>query len=65
MPGHLLSDLLGQGDDNPENIILYQLRVGTGIDFCRWFKKRRLLYKAGSIIMVGVGIYFVIKGVRY
>src|SRR3989339_176954 len=30
-----------------------------------WFKKRRLLYKAGSVIMVGVGIYFVIKGVRY
>ena len=30
-----------------------------------WFKKRQLLYKVGSVIMVGVGIYFVIKGVRY
>jgi hypothetical protein len=29
----LLSDLLGQGDDNPENIILPQLRIGTGIGF--------------------------------
>ena len=30
-----------------------------------WFKKRQLLYKVGSVIMVGVGIYFVIKGIRY
>ncbi len=37
--GHLLSDLLGyllgQGGDNPENIVLHQLRVGTGIGFYR------------------------------
>jgi len=29
------------------------------------FKNRQNLYKAGSLIMIGVGIYFVIKGIRY
>jgi sulfite exporter TauE/SafE len=29
------------------------------------FKQRQIIYKAGSIIMMGVGIYFVIKGILY
>jgi sulfite exporter TauE/SafE len=30
-----------------------------------WFKQRQIIYQAGSVIMMGVGIYFVIKGIRY
>jgi len=29
------------------------------------FKHRQIIYKAASIIMVAVGIYFIIKGIRY
>ncbi len=28
-------------------------------------KQRQMIYKAASIIMIGVGIYFVIKGIQY
>ncbi|NQU65744.1 MAG: sulfite exporter TauE/SafE family protein [SAR324 cluster bacterium] len=31
----------------------------------KWFKKRALIYKAGALLMVGMGIYFVVKGIRY
>ena len=31
----------------------------------RFFKKRELIYKTGAVIMICVGIYFVIKGIRY
>lgn len=31
----------------------------------RLFKQRQIIYKIGSIIMIGMGIYFVIKGIRY
>jgi len=31
----------------------------------RWLKSRATLYKLGALFMVGVGIYFVIKGIRY
>lgn len=30
-----------------------------------WLKKRVLIYRIGAILMVAVGIYFVIKGIRY
>jgi len=30
-----------------------------------WLKSRDIIYKIGSIMMVGVGIYFLIKGLRY
>lgn len=30
-----------------------------------WLKNRQVLYKAGSLIMIGVGIYFVLKGIHY
>jgi sulfite exporter TauE/SafE len=30
-----------------------------------WFRQRFGIYKLASIIMVGVGIYFVIRGIRY
>lgn len=29
------------------------------------FKQRQIIYKLSSIIMMGVGIYFIIKGIRY
>ena len=30
-----------------------------------WIRSRRLIYKAGSVLMVLVGIYFIIQGIRY
>ena len=30
-----------------------------------WLKRREVIYKASSILMVVLGIYFVIKGIRY
>ena len=30
-----------------------------------WFKQRQIIYKVASVIMIGVGIYFIIKGIRY
>ena len=30
-----------------------------------WLKSREIIYKIGSILMIGVGIYFLIKGLRY
>lgn len=30
-----------------------------------WLKSRNIIYKASSILMIGVGIYFLIKGMRY
>ena len=30
-----------------------------------WLKKRAIIYRIGAILMIGVGIYFVVKGIRY
>jgi len=30
-----------------------------------WLKSRDIIYKIGAIMMIGVGIYFLIKGFRY
>ena len=30
-----------------------------------WPKSREMIYKLGSVLMIGVGIYFVIKGLHY
>jgi uncharacterized protein len=30
-----------------------------------WLKSREMIYKLGSVLMIGVGIYFVINGLRY
>jgi len=30
-----------------------------------WLKSRDIIYKVSSILMIGVGIYFLIKGLRY
>ena len=30
-----------------------------------WLKKRELIYRIGAVLMVAVGIYFIIKGIRY
>ena len=30
-----------------------------------WLKKRELIYRIGAILMVAVGIYFIINGIRY
>jgi sulfite exporter TauE/SafE len=30
-----------------------------------WLKRRDIIYKVSSILMVILGIYFVVKGIRY
>jgi sulfite exporter TauE/SafE len=30
-----------------------------------WLKKREIIYRIGAILMIAVGIYFIIKGIRY
>lgn len=30
-----------------------------------WLKSRRIIYQIGAVLMIVVGIYFVIKGIRY
>ena len=30
-----------------------------------WLKSREIVYKIGSVLMIVVGVYFVIKGIRY
>ena len=30
-----------------------------------WLKKRALVYRLGAILMIGVGVYFVVKGIWY
>jgi sulfite exporter TauE/SafE len=30
-----------------------------------WLKSREIIYKIGSILMIGVGIYFLIRGLRF
>jgi sulfite exporter TauE/SafE len=30
-----------------------------------WLKSREMIYKIGSILMIGVGIYFLIRGLRF
>jgi len=30
-----------------------------------WLKKREIIYRMGAVLMIAVGIYFVVKGIRY
>jgi hypothetical protein len=30
-----------------------------------WLRSRKVIYKIGSVLMIAVGIYFVIKGIQY
>jgi sulfite exporter TauE/SafE len=30
-----------------------------------WLKKREIIYRIGAILMIAVGIYFLVKGIRY
>lgn len=30
-----------------------------------WLRKRAMIYRIGAILMIGVGLYFVVKGIRY
>jgi hypothetical protein len=30
-----------------------------------WLKKRAIIYRLGAVLMIGVGVYFVVKGIRY
>jgi sulfite exporter TauE/SafE len=30
-----------------------------------WLKSRKIIYEIGAVLMIVVGIYFVIKGLRY
>jgi hypothetical protein len=31
----------------------------------RWLKSKEMIYKFGSLLMIGEGIYFVVNGLRY
>lgn len=31
----------------------------------KWLQYRQVIYKVGSVLMIAVGVYFVIKGIRY
>lgn len=41
-------------------LILVARLAGMG-----WFKSRQVIYKAGAVLMILVGIYFIIKAIRY
>jgi sulfite exporter TauE/SafE len=30
-----------------------------------WLKSKEVIYRMSSVLMMGVGVYFVIKGIRY
>jgi hypothetical protein len=30
-----------------------------------WLRSRDMIYKIGSVLMIAVGIYFVVKGIRF
>jgi sulfite exporter TauE/SafE len=30
-----------------------------------WLKKRAIVYRIGAVLMIGVGLYFVVKGIKY
>ena len=30
-----------------------------------WLKKRAIIYRIGAVLMIGVGVYFVVKGILY
>jgi sulfite exporter TauE/SafE len=30
-----------------------------------WLKKRQIIYRIGAVLMIAVGFYFIVKGVRY
>jgi sulfite exporter TauE/SafE len=31
----------------------------------RWLRSRDMIYKLGSVLMIAVGIYFVVKSIRF
>jgi sulfite exporter TauE/SafE len=41
-------------------LILVAKLAGLG-----WLKSRRLIYRFGSLLMILVGAYYVVRGVRY
>lgn len=41
------------------------LLIVARLSSLEWIRSRRSIYKAGSVLMVLVGIYFVIQGIRY
>jgi sulfite exporter TauE/SafE len=30
-----------------------------------WLKKRQIIYRIGTILMIIVGLYFIVQGIRY
>lgn len=58
LPGMGLMAVFGMGTV-PSLLLVARL---AGMD---WLRSRGLIYKAGSVLMVAVGVYFVIKGIRY
>ena len=41
------------------------LALVSGLANVGWLKSRDVIYKAGSLLMIAVGIYFVVRGIRY
>jgi sulfite exporter TauE/SafE len=41
------------------------LLLVAGLADMKWLRSREMIYKIGSVLMIAVGIYFVIKGIRY
>ncbi len=41
------------------------LLLVAGLTDMKWLRSREVIYKIGSVLMIAVGIYFVIKGIRY
>jgi len=41
------------------------LLLVAGLTDMKWLRSREVIYKIGSVLMIAVGIYFAIKGIRY
>ena len=41
------------------------LLLVAGLTDMKWLRSREVIYKIGSVLMIAVGIYFVIKGIQY
>jgi uncharacterized protein len=41
------------------------LLLVAGLSDMKWLKSRASVYRIGGVLMLGVGIYFLVKGIRY
>ena len=55
--------IAGEHAEKPDDVLAGMLvarLAGMG-----WLKSRQVIYKAGSVLMILVGIYFIIKAIQY